>query len=264
MSVRLLVMLLALLGAGAASAQEGAPVPAQALPPPPLVTAPDEAGLEPWPTAPSVPVVAPSVPVVAPSPAARPAEVEPLPVASTADEPPRGEVIPYRYQSPIDSFFPMRVTLEMMAGVVGAFAGGATGFLLGVATGTGSCARSECLIIGVVGGIAGVIVGVPAGSYLAAGWMGGQGSFAATVAGGFLGWGAAAVGALLMSQGSDELRASSLALLLLPALGATIGYEISHANNVARGTTARASSPRVMPVAGFTRAGPTLGLAGLF
>lgn len=232
MPVRLSVLLLALLGA-AASAQE--PAPAPALPPPPLVAAPEED--------------APPAPPPADAPMRGAGEEGPL----------------HGYED--NARFVPRLSLEVLGGTAGGFVAGGSGFLLGALLGvaTVGCDSYECLVAGFVGGALGLLLGVPAGTYLGGRILRGRGTFSATMAGSLIGWGAAGLGLGLISgteAGSSEL--ATFALLSLPVVGASVAYEISHADHPAQAPRPSASRPRVVPVAGFTASGARLGLAGQF
>lgn len=240
-----LLLLLALLGASAASAQEAVPVsaPAPALPPPPLVSAPEED-----------------------TPLAPPPRAEPFAAGPSLDAlPPQGEVIPRQYvPGTWDERIVPRVGLEVVGGAAGGFVGGGAGFLLGLALGatTVGCTDEACLVTALVGGLAGLGLGVPAGTYLGAALLDGRGTFAAAIGGSILGWGGTLLGLLATGSSSDAL---SVALLMLPVAGASVAYEISHANHFPQALPATAAaSPRVVPLAGFTPSGPRLGLAGIF
>jgi hypothetical protein len=230
MPVRLLVLLLVLLGA-AASAQE----PAPALPPPPLVTAPEE---------------------------------DAPPAPPPADAPVRGE----REESPLhddqdNARFVPRLSLEVLGGTAGGFVAGGSGFLLGALLGvaTVGCGSYECIVAGFVGGAVGLLLGVPTGTYLGGRILRGRGTFSATMAGSLIGWGLTGLGLGILSgtqAGASDV--ATFALLSLPVVGASVAYEISHADHLPQAPRPSASGPRVVPVVGFTASGPRLGLAGQF
>ena len=244
MPARPSVLLLLLLAAGAASAQEPASetgqAPASALPPPPLVSAPaEDAPLAPPPTVRAGP--------------------------SASDVPMREEVSLHRDAD--NARFMPRVGLEVLGGTAGGFVGGGAGFLAGALLGaaTVGCGSYECLVSGAVGGIIGILLGLPSGTYLGARILGGRGTLSATMAGSILGWGAAGLGlAVTSSMDSGTSDVVAVGLLSLPVLGASVAYEISHADHLPQAPRPGASGPRVVPVAGFTASGPKLGLAGRF
>jgi hypothetical protein len=230
MPARLSVLLLVLLGA-AASAQEPAPASEQTPPPPPLVSAPEED----------------------------------TPLDAPLDAPVRAEGPLHGYED--NARFVPRLSLEVAGGAVGGFVGGGAGFLTGALLGvaTVGCGSYECLVSGFVGGLIGVLLGVPSGTYLGARLLGGRGTFSATMAGSLIGWGAAGLGfGLISGTASGPSDLASAALLSLPVLGASVAYEISHADHLPQAPRPSASRPRVVPLAGFTASGARLGLAGQF
>lgn len=224
MPARLSILLLALLGASAASAQE------PPLPPPPLVSAPQEA----------------------------PASDAPLREAS--------EDISLLGSADTGHFVP-RIGLEVLGGAAGGFVGGGAGFLAGALIGltTLGCETSACLVSAALGGILGVLAGVPAGTYLGAQLVGGRGTFSATVVGSLIGWGAMGIGyAAVAGSRAGSSDALSIALLSLPVLGSSVAYEVSHADHLPQAPRTGASPARVLPVVGFTDSGARLGLVGRF
>ncbi|WP_375741929.1 GlsB/YeaQ/YmgE family stress response membrane protein [Corallococcus interemptor] len=243
---RLSTLLALLLVSGLASAQEAPSEPARApagsLTPPPLVGAPDE-DVPPPPdvtTGDGVPTRA-AVPAQAlPSVKAAPASKDPVP----------------------------RVALEVLGGtaggVVGATVLGSVGYLLGSAT----VGCDECLVMAVAGAAAGGIIGIPVGTYAGGRFMGGRGRVGATVAGSMVGWGATFLALTLVNSGTEAPPALNAALFILPVVGASAGFELSHANALSKEAALQEPPPgpsvRLMPVATYSSKGPHLGLMGSF
>ncbi len=93
--------------------------------------------------------------------------------------------------------------------------------------------------------------------------MGGKGRFLATAGGSLVGWGGALLGSLIFD--TDDSAALSLALLVMPIVGATAGYELSNPSPHAAPPPRTASHHvQVVPLAGMTEQGPRLGLMGRF
>jgi hypothetical protein len=219
-----------------------ATAPAGPLTPPPLVGAPDE-------------------------------DVPPPPEIPTAVEPdgPRRpsvtEAALPRKQEPAKDPVP-RVAVEVLGGtaggVVGATVLGSFGYLLGSAT----VGCNECLVMAVAGAAAGGLIGIPVGTYAGGHFMGGSGRLGATVAGSMVGWGATFLALSLVNSGSSEPNpAVNAALFILPVVGASAGFELSHHNALNREAEEREARPptlRLMPVAGYSAHGPQLGLLGSF
>ncbi|WP_375761453.1 GlsB/YeaQ/YmgE family stress response membrane protein [Corallococcus exercitus] len=240
---RLFPLLALLLVSGLASAQEAPAEPAQApagsLTPPPLVGAPDE-DVPPPPdvTPPELPTRTSVAPEALPSVKAAPAK-DPVP----------------------------RVAVEVLSGtaggVVGATVLGSVGYLLGSAT----VGCDECLVMAVAGAAAGGIIGIPVGTYAGGRFMGGRGRVGPTVAGSMVGWGATFLALTLVNSGGTEAPpAVNAALFILPVVGASAGFELSHGKVLRLEAEARASTPSVslMPVATYSSRGPHLGLMGSF
>ncbi|WP_224243174.1 hypothetical protein [Hyalangium gracile] len=119
----------------------------------------------------------------------------------------------------------------MGGGLVGAGGGALMGHLLAQPAG---CERKVCAGAQLSGAYVGALFGVPAGTYFASRYSEGRGSYVSALAGSMVGWGAVAVGqfVLLSAEGISEADpddAFPLAVLLtLPALGSTLGYQLSH------------------------------------
>ncbi|RKH00175.1 GlsB/YeaQ/YmgE family stress response membrane protein [Corallococcus carmarthensis] len=242
---RLFPLLALLLVSGLASAQEAPAEPAQApagsLTPPPLVVAPDE----------DVPPPPPDVPSEGEVPTRTSVTAEALPSVKAA---PAKDPVP-------------RVAVEVLGGAAGGVVGatilGSVGYLLGSAT----VGCDECLVMAVAGAAAGGIIGIPVGTYAGGRFMGGRGRVGATVAGSMVGWGATFLALTLVNSGGTEAPpAVNAALFILPVVGASAGFELSHGNALRQEAEARASTPSVhlMPVATYSSKGPHLGLMGSF
>ncbi|MFB1480023.1 GlsB/YeaQ/YmgE family stress response membrane protein [Corallococcus sp. RDP092CA] len=243
---RLSPLLALLLVSGLASAQgapaEPAQAPAGSLTPPPLVGAPDE-------DVPPPPDVASGAEV--PARAAVPAEALPSVKATPAAKDP----VP-------------RVAVEVLGGAAGGIVGatvlGSVGYLLGSAT----VGCDECLVMAAAGAGAGAIIGIPVGTYAGGHFMGGRGRVGATVAGSMVGWGATFLALTLLNSGGAEAPAAvNAALFILPVVGASAGFELSH-GKVLRQEAAMQAPPtpavHLMPVATYSSKGPHLGLMGSF
>ncbi|MBN8226010.1 GlsB/YeaQ/YmgE family stress response membrane protein [Corallococcus macrosporus] len=242
---RLFPLLALLLVSGLASAQEApaepAQVPAGSLTPPPLVGAPD----------PDVP----PPPDVPPEEVPTRTSVTPEALPSVKAAPPAKDPVP-------------RVAVEVLSGTAGGVVGatilGSVGYLLGSAT----VGCDECLVMAVAGAAAGGIIGIPVGTYAGGRFMGGRGRVGPTVAGSMVGWGATFLALTLVNSGGSEAPpAVNAALFILPVVGASAGFELSH-GKVWRLEAAMQSAPapsvQVMPVATYTSKGPQLGLMGSF
>jgi hypothetical protein len=200
----LLVLAVVLSGARPALAQQKPPAqdaPRQDLPPPPLV--PANGG-------------------TAPSSASPPGESIPR-----SGDAPREEL----------SFFP-RAGLGLLGGLGGGLVWAGVGTMAGqLAVLPVGCEREVCSGARLSGAFVGALLGVPAGTYFAGELTGGRGSYASALAGSLVGWGFVSIGQYLFVANGDgigdaELDDDGLAvavLLTLPALGSTLGYQISHA-----------------------------------
>lgn len=158
-----------------------------------------------------------------------------------------------------------RVAVEFVAGAGGGLIAGTVGLVTGFIMGASTVGCDECGIVAGVGGITGVVVGIPAGTWLGGKLMGGQGTFLATAGGSLIGWGGALVGSALLGIGDNE-PGGAVFLLLLPVVGAVAGYELSSPAEERPVTLTRKASStfQVVPVAGMGERGPRLGLAGRF
>lgn len=168
MALPRIVLCLALLLSGVGLAQtpesEPASAPTEALPPPPLVTAPEQA----------------------------------------ETPPPEGELIPREYEpaeSPGSEFSASRAILEVLGGgAVGAGMAVVGGIFGGLAF-SGACAGEGCLGVIVISGIVGATFGVPLGVYGAGRLLDGQGSYWASFLGTVAG---ASVGTMVALAGQGE------------------------------------------------------------
>ncbi|AGC47840.1 hypothetical protein MYSTI_06567 [Myxococcus stipitatus DSM 14675] len=159
-----------------------------------------------------------------------------------------------------------RVAVEFIGGTTGGIAGGAVGLLVGYLIGAPTVGCDECQVVSLVGGLTGVLIGVPAGTWVGGRLMDGKGTFLATAGGSLVGWGGALLGSAILGLDEDDQAVSAL-LLLLPIIGATTGYELSHQANrpVTPPPPSRADTGvRLMPVAGMGEHGARLGLMGRF
>ncbi|WP_223637321.1 GlsB/YeaQ/YmgE family stress response membrane protein [Corallococcus sp. EGB] len=243
---RPLPLLALLLVSSLASAQEAPAEPAQApagsLTPPPLVGAPDE-------------------------------DVPPPPDATSGDEVPKrasvpAEALPSVKAAPVAKDPVPRVAVEVLGGaaggVVGATVLGSVGYLLGSAT----VGCDECLVMAAAGAGAGAIIGIPVGTYAGGRLMDGRGRVGPTVLGSLVGWGATFLALTLVNSGGTETPpAVNAALFILPVVGASAGFELSHAKVLRQEAAPQAAptpSVHLMPVATYSNKGPHLGLMGSF
>ncbi|NVJ26625.1 MULTISPECIES: GlsB/YeaQ/YmgE family stress response membrane protein [Myxococcus] len=159
-----------------------------------------------------------------------------------------------------------RVAVELVGGAAGGIAGGAVGLLVGYLLGAPTVGCDECQVVSLVGGLTGVVIGIPAGTWAGGRLMDGKGTLLATIGGSLVGWGGALLGSLILGA-DDNDKALAALLLLLPVAGATTGYELSHQSQrpvTPPAKTQHDSGVRLLPVAGMTEHGPRLGLMGRF
>ncbi|HZI10776.1 MAG TPA: GlsB/YeaQ/YmgE family stress response membrane protein [Myxococcus sp.] len=227
--------------------------PPPELTPPPLVPVPPPGEQRPRAGEEKEPSGREPKPPASRPPDGEPSGREPAPPVST-------EALPRRDAAPPPEDPVPRVALEVVGGIVGGVVGGAAGVGVGYLLGapTVGC-NNECQVTAAVGGFTGVVLGIPAGTWLGGRVMGGQGRFLATVAGSAVGWGGFLLGTLLLGDDNETL---ALALLTLPVAGASVGYELSH--SAQRRAATEEPAVRVVPVAGFGARGPRLGLLGRF
>ncbi|WP_163998097.1 GlsB/YeaQ/YmgE family stress response membrane protein [Pyxidicoccus caerfyrddinensis] len=245
---------LVLAGSGAAwgqetPAEEPAEAPASELTPPPLI------------------------PVPPPGTSDRPSRQELPPEDADTREPSgRGEVPPTTVSEPArpgraaaraEDPVP-RVAVELVGGTAGGIVAGTVGLVAGYLLALPTVGCDDCRVVSLVGGFTGVLIGIPAGTWVGGRLMGGKGQFLATAGGSLVGWGGALLGTLVLDTGDSD--ALSLALLVMPIAGATVGYELSQASALAAPPppVSRQSQVRVVPLAGMTEHGPRLGLMGRF
>ncbi|QSQ23584.1 GlsB/YeaQ/YmgE family stress response membrane protein [Pyxidicoccus parkwayensis] len=157
-----------------------------------------------------------------------------------------------------------RVAVELVGGTAGGIVAGTVGLVAGYVLALPTVGCDDCRVVSLVGGFAGVLIGIPAGTWTGGRVMGGRGTLLATTGGSLVGWGGALLGALLLDSGDSD--ALSLALLVMPIVGATAGYELSQSSTPAAppARLSRQSQVHVVPLAGMTEHGPRLGLMGRF
>jgi hypothetical protein len=157
-----------------------------------------------------------------------------------------------------------RVAVELVGGTAGGIVAGTVGLVAGYLLALPTVGCDDCRVVSLVGGFTGVLIGIPAGTWVGGRLMGGKGQFLATAGGSLVGWGGALLGTLVLDTGDSD--ALSLALLVMPIAGATVGYELSQASAPAAPPppVSRQSQVRVVPLAGMTEHGPRLGLMGRF
>jgi hypothetical protein len=212
-----------------------------------------------------LPALASAQPEQTPAPASDAPTLPPLVTAPPEPEaPPKGELIPRRSAPAAngpDLFVP-RILLSPLLGGLATSCGALVGLLLGLAVSPCNIFDGACN--GYVLAIPTVLGGWAAGSlsvYGMGGFFGGQGRLGPTMIGGALGMGAAIALAVSVPE------AGWVTVPLSPALGAVIGYEISHAQQ--KGALEQDEEPTagllLMPTLGRTPEGGILGgLAGRF
>jgi hypothetical protein len=184
-------------------------------------------------------------------------------VPEEAEAPARGELIPRRGVTEQEAPDPrgLRLLLNPLVGGVATTAGGVVGLLLlSIASDCspffGGCAEWIFLAPMFTGGwIAGSLTVYGMGN-----WLNGQGRLAPTMIGGALGTGAA-IGLYAATRGEAWF------IVLLPAIGAVLGYELSNSYERSKPEQGNEASARLqlMPVVGRTPEGGFLGgLAGRF
>jgi hypothetical protein len=105
----------------------------------------------------------------------------------------------------------------------------------------------------------GTLVGAPLGAWWGGTLMGGQGTFGRALAGAAI---AGSLGVIVSAGFGDSAGPAALvALPLTTALGAMIGYEVSHSRNTA---SAQAAAPAFQPLVAVSSRSTALGLGGQF
>ena len=197
----------------------------------------------------------PDAPVVAPPLVSAPDEVEPSPL-----EPGPMEDAPVRAREPRGMPTAPRIILETLSGGAGTVAGGLLGVIVGIVT--TDCVLFEESCDGAAAmGLGGMALGTALTTYAAGSLMRGRGGFVGTLIGASLGTGA---GLLMITSGGDDAL-GGLALLAFPAIGATMGYELSRDAEPASRFSLTGSPVPVAPAFGTTRHGGFVGgLTGRF
>ncbi|MFP2912219.1 GlsB/YeaQ/YmgE family stress response membrane protein [Pyxidicoccus sp. 3LFB2] len=203
---------------------------------------------------PLVPVSPPEAP--APPDDAPPGdEAAPSPSVSEQALPGRAAVPP---KDPVP-----RVAMEVVGGTAGGLLAGTVGMAAGYVLALPTVGCDDCRVVALVGGFTGVLLGIPAGTWMGGRFMGGKGRLLATAGGSLVGWGGALLGSLLLSDAGDN-DAVALALLVLPLAGASVGYELSNPSENTVPAPRASERVQVLPMAGMTERGPRLGLMGRF
>ncbi len=195
-----------------------------------------------------------------PDPERQGREVLPAP-AERRDGVAAGATPPGAGQPPSASEVGPRIAAEVLLGALGEVGGGLLGFYLGAAVGGNS---SASIITGLFGLILGATGGTSAGVMIGGLIMGGTGTVASTLLG--------ALGGTLVVVLATPVLAYAGPLgyvaLVLPLLGAIIGYENSRADGAprpARPGVTPGGGPSVVPVVQVLPDGASLfGLAGQF
>ncbi|WP_240359136.1 GlsB/YeaQ/YmgE family stress response membrane protein [Pyxidicoccus trucidator] len=220
--------------------EEPGQAPASELTPPPLV-----------------PIPPPGTADAKPAPEGAESGGEDAPTPSVSEQ-----ALPGRAAVPPKDPVP-RVAMEVVGGTAGGLIAGTVGLAAGYVLALPTVGCDECRVVALVGGFTGVLMGIPAGTWLGGRLMGGKGQFLATAGGSLVGWGGALLGSLLLSDAADS-DALALALLVMPIAGATAGYELSNPSERPPAVPRASERVRVLPVAGMTERGPRLGLMGRF
>jgi hypothetical protein len=178
------------LAQGSTETPASAPSQPEALPPPPLITAPE----------------------------------------GPEAEPPEGELFPHELEStraPGEPFSVGRGVTEFLGGGVAGAGIGFLGLLLGAAVFVPSCGDDGACIVPIfLLGSTAAAFGVPLGVYGAAKFWGGQGSYWPTFLGTVVG---AGLGILVAVAVQNE-TAAMVTMTTAPIIGAMVGYELSHAH----------------------------------
>jgi hypothetical protein len=195
------------------------------------------------------PVVAP--PLVSASDEVEPAPPEPPPITGapvqTVEEP-RVSAVP-------------RVILELLAGGAGSLSGGILGVIAGVVISGCNIFDDTCPGVAAAG-LVGLALGPTLTTYTAGSLMKGRGSFLGTLIGAAVGTG---TGLLLILSDNDGDTIGPLSLMAMPAIGATMGYELSRVFPVSSSFSLTGPSVPVAPAFGTTRHGGFVGgLTGRF
>jgi hypothetical protein len=156
-----------------------------------------------------------------------------------------------------------RVPVGLLLGAVGGAIGVIPGALITSAACDESCFQGT-LIFGLTVAGVGLAGGSALAIHLVGDWMDGQGGFWPTALGTALGTVVGALASLAIAERAGT--ASIIPLVLGPAVGGVIAYELSHSSAAAEATAAAtASRPRLVPLAAMTARGGFIGgLAGTF
>lgn len=194
-------------------------------------------------------------PVVAPPLVSAPDEVEPAPL-----EPRTERDAPVQAVEEAGVPAVPRVVLELLAGGAGSVAGGLVGVIAGILLSDCDIFESDCPEV-VVSGLVGLALGPTLTTYAAGSLMKGRGGFLGTLIGAAAGTGA---GLLLLFADNDD-TIGPFSLLAMPAIGATMGYELSKVFPVSSSFSLTGPSIPVAPAFGTTRHGGFVGgLTGRF
>jgi len=185
---------------------------------------------------------------------APPSALSPPPLLSLPDEPAVTE------RSTV-----LGLSLGLVGGLAGGLGLGAAGFFAGIGINQSGCVELGCLVMpGLLGG-SGVILGIPLGTYVVGRLTGGQGTLLSTLLGSAVGWAAGILSGMLLYAGTGDSDTLVGPLLIMPVVGATLFYQLSHADHAPRPKPSpRTSRIQVMPVAGYSDGGARLGLVGSF
>lgn len=244
LSIGLSLLVLACTGAAwgqEGSGEEPARLPASELTPPPLI------------------------PVPAPG-SDRPSRAQPPPEDVSAREPAKQAAAPVPSRASALPEDPVpRIAVEVVGGAAGGIIAGTVGLVTGYVVALPTVGCDECRVVSLVGGLTGVLLGIPSGTWMGGRLMGGRGTLLATAGGSLVGWCGALLGSILLGDSGDS-DALSLALLAMPVAGATVGYELSRPSSAPATPPAvsRPSQVHLVPVAGMTEHGARLGLMGRF
>lgn len=202
-----------------------------------------------------------SPPPLISAPDAPPAPSQDAPVAEESPEKPKGEIIPRDWKPEGTVHKTGRIVLESLAGLLlgglGVIPGAA--LILDTVTCEG-CESSGQFLAGTALGLVGVSMGSVLGVWLVGSLMGAEGQFLGTLRGA----GIAALVGILATAAFSGSGALLIPLITLPLVGAVIGYESSHGEELER-RAAEAGRVTVLPTLGVSPSGGVVaGLVGRF
>lgn len=185
----------------------------------------------------------------------------PLPSAPVEAQKPQGEIIPRKWEPESGEHKVGRITLESLAGLLLGGLGVVPGAGLIISTVTcDGCESNAKFFAGVGLGLVGMGMGSVLGVWSVGTLLGGEGRFLGALQGAGI---AAGVG-VLATVAFSGAGAALLPLMVLPLVGAIVGYESSHNEEEAR-LAAEAGRVTLLPTFGVHPTGGVVaGLVGRF